>query len=217
MHMTRHRRHLLIALGAASVLALSGCATPAGPGAPTGAADAPPGASLGSLWPGPPEGEVIGQGTVMDVAGEVELCLGAIMESYPPQCSGIPVTNWSWDGVDGFENSDEVTWGSYAVQGTYDGDAFTVSQPPIMLALYDPMMLDDPTGGEPGAGDEEALLEIQEELPAILGDAYLGSYPDNGWLRVDVVWDDGTWQDAADDDYGDDVVIINSALRPVEG
>ncbi|KQZ84175.1 hypothetical protein ASD56_09190 [Microbacterium sp. Root166] len=215
--MRHRRRHLLLALGAASVLALSGCATPAGSGAPSSAADAPPGASLGSLSPAPPEGEVIAQGTVMDVAGTVELCLGPIMESYPPQCSGIPVTNWTWDGVDGSETSGDVTWGAYAVQGTYDGDAFSVTQPPIMLALYDPMMIEDPTGGEPGAGDEGTLLAIQEELPDSLGDAYLGSYPDNGWLRVDVVWDDGTWQDAADDDYGDDVVIITPALRPIEG
>ena len=215
--MRHRRRHLLLALGAASVLALSGCATPAGPGAPSSAADAPAGASLGSLSPAPPEGEVIAQGTIMDVAGEVDLCLGPIMESYPPQCSGIPVTNWTWDGIEGSETSGDVTWGAYALQGTYDGDAFSVTQPPIMLALYDPMMQDDPTGGEPGAGDEATLLAIQEELPDILGDDYLGSYPDNGWLRVDVVWDDGTWQDAADDDYGDDVVIISPALRPVAG
>ena len=76
---------------------LSGCATPPHSGA-GGAAG-----SLGSLWPAPPEGEVVGQGTVMDVGGEVELCLGAVAESYPPQCSGIPLTDWSWDGVDGCE------------------------------------------------------------------------------------------------------------------
>ena len=153
----------------------------------------------------------------MDVDGDAELCLGAVAESYPPQCSGIPITNWTWDEVEGSETSGEATWGAYAVQGTYDGDEFTVTTPPIMLALYDPMPLPDPTGGEPGEGDEATLLEIQEELPDILGDAYIGSYPQDGWLFVDVVWDDGTWQDAADDDYGDDTVIIRSALRPVEG
>lgn len=215
--MTRHRRHLLVALGAASVLALAGCATPAGPGATAGSADAPPGASLGSLWPAPPEGEVIAQGTVMDDGGDAELCLGAVAESYPPQCSGVPITNWTWDGIEGSETSGDTTWGAYAVQGTYDGEEFTVTQPPIMLALYDPMMPEDPTGGEPGAGDEETLLAIQEDLPEALDEAYLSSYPENGWLWVDVVWDDGTWQDAADADYGDDVVVIRSAFRPVEG
>ena len=101
----------------------------------------------------------------MDVDGEVELCLGAVAESYPPQCSGIPVVNWSWEGVEGSESSGDVTWGSYAVQGTYDGEQYTVSAPPIMLALYDPMAFPDPTNGEPGAGDEATLLEIQEDLP----------------------------------------------------
>ena len=215
--MTRHRRHLLVALGAASVLALGGCATPAGSAVPSAASDAPPGASRGSQWPAPPEGEVIAQGTVLDAGGEVELCLGPVAESYPPQCGGIPVANWTWDGVDGAETSGGTTWGAYAVQGTYDGEEFTVTQPPIMLALHDPMMSDDPTGGDPGQGDEATLLEIQEELPDLLGDAFLASYPENGWLWVDVVWDDGTWQKAADDDYGDGTVIIRSALRPVVG
>ena len=215
--MTRHRRPLLVTLGAASVLALAGCATPAGSAAPSSAGDAPVGASLGSLWPAPPEGDVIAQGTVMDVGGEAELCLGPIAESYPPQCSGIPIADWTWEGVDGSESSDDTTWGAYAVQGTYDGEQFTVSQPPVMLALYDPMMPDDPTGGEPGQGDEATLAEIQDELPDILQEAYLGSSVENGWLYIDVVWDDGTWQKAADDDYGDDTVIVRSAMRPVDG
>ena len=90
----------------------------------------------------------------MDVGGDVELCLGPVAESYPPQCSGIPLTNWSWDGVEGSESSGDVTWGAYALQGTYDGEEFAVTQPPIMLALYDPMPFPDPTNGEAGAGDE---------------------------------------------------------------
>ena len=205
--MTRHHRPLLaLTLGAASVIALAGCATPAGSDAPT----------LGTEWPAPPSGEVVGQGTVMDTAGVVELCLGPIAESYPPQCSGIPVSGWSWDGVEGAESSGDVVWGSYAVQGTFDGEKFTVTQPPIMLALYDPMPFPDPTDGKPGAGDEETLVEIQDELPALLGEAYLSSSAENGWLWVDVVWDDGTWQDAADSAYGDDVVIIRSALRTLD-
>ena len=152
----------------------------------------------------------------MDVDGDVELCLGPVAESYPPQCSGIPVENLSWEGVEGSESSGDVTWGSYAVQGTYDGDRYTVSAPPIMLALYDPMAFPDPTNGEPGVGDEATLLDIQEDLPTLLGDAYLSSYPENGRLWVDVVWDDGTWQDAADADYGEDVVVIRPAMHVLE-
>lgn len=214
--MTRHRRFLAAALGAASVVILAGCATASDPGGSSGSPDAPS-APLGSVWPEPPAGEVIAQGTVLDVGGDAELCLGAVAESYPPQCSGIPLVNWTWEGLDGSETSGDTTWGTYAVQGTYDGEEFTVTQAPIMLALYDPMTPEDPTAGEPGAGDEQTLLAIQEELPDALDEAYLGSYPDNGWLWVDVVWDDGTWQDAADADYGEDTVIIRSAMRPVAG
>lgn len=207
------RQIAMAAAVAASVVILSACATPAAPG--SGGTTAP--ASLGTVWPEPPTGDVIAQGTVMDVGGEVELCLGAIAESYPPQCGGVPIENWTWEGVDGSETSGDTTWGAYAVQGTYDGETFVVTQPPIMLALYDPMMPEDPTGGEPGNGDEADLLALQEELPDRLGDAYLASYPENGWLMVDVVWDDGTWQDAADAEFGDDVVLIRSAMRSLEG
>lgn len=153
------------------------------------------------------------QGTVMDVAGDVELCLGAVAESYPPQCSGIPITNWTWEGIEGWEDSDDITWGSYAVQGTYDGEEFTVTETPIMLALYDPMMAEDPTGGQPGEGEEAELLSIQEELPDRLGEALLSSGPQDGWLWVDVIWDDGTWQDAADAEFGEKKVIIRSAIK----
>ena len=204
------RRLSALLLGAASALVLTACASGAG-SAPSSAVP------FGTVLPGLPAGEVIAQGTVMDVDGAAELCVGPIAESYPPQCSGIPITNWSWDGIEGSESSGDVTWGAYAVQGTYDGEAFSVTQPPIMLALYDPMPFPDPTDGKAGAGTEAELLAIQEELPDRLEDAYLASYPENGYLWVDVVWDDGTWQDAADQEFGDDVVVVRSALREIEG
>ncbi len=91
---------LAFALGAASVLAALGVRDTVR----SRASDAPPGHSLGSLSPAPPEGEVVAQGTVMDVGGHVELCLGAVADSYPPQCSGIPVANWSWDGTRGLRD-----------------------------------------------------------------------------------------------------------------
>lgn len=110
-----HRRFTAAAaLVAAAGLALSACAT----AAPGGAA---PGSVLGSVDPGLPDGDVLAQGTVLDDGSGAELCLGAIQESYPPQCSGIPLEGWSWDEVEGSETEGSVTWGAYAVQGTYDG------------------------------------------------------------------------------------------------
>jgi hypothetical protein len=141
--------------------------------------------------------------------------MGAVAESYPPQCSGILLENWSWDGVEGSEQSGDARWGAYALQGMYDGTSLQVTQPPILLALYDPMVPDDPNGGEPGDADEATLTWIQDQLPGRLGAAYLSSWPQDGRLRVQVVWDDGTWQQAADEDFGPGVVVIESAMRPV--
>ncbi|MFS0867535.1 hypothetical protein AB3M83_09435 [Microbacterium sp. 179-B 1A2 NHS] len=197
-------------LGAA--LVLSSCGTPADP-AP--AADAPAGFSLGSLWPAPPGGDVVGEGTVLDDGSGPELCLGGVMESYPPQCGGIPLEGWDWDGVDGAEEAPGVTWGAYAVQGTYDGDTLALTQPPILLALYDPMAPSDPGPGDGGTATAAELAAIQEGLPDRLGADLLSSTTTAGRLEVQVVWDDGTWQDAADDDYGEGTVLIRSALREV--
>jgi hypothetical protein len=208
LHGMEHLRRALAApaLAAASLILMVGCATPAGSG----------GVRFGEAYPQPPDGAVVGQGTVMDVAGEGQLCLGPVAESYPPQCTGIPVKGWSWQDLEGSETSGDIRWGTYAVQGTYDGEMLTVTAPPIMLALYDPMPIPDPTGGEPGEGDEAALLALQEELPDRLGDAYLSSSLENGYLWIDVVWDDGTLQDAADAEFGDDTVVVRSALRALE-
>ncbi|WP_405467822.1 hypothetical protein [Microbacterium sp. Ld4] len=206
-------RHLAAGLLLGAALLLTSCATPAAPGS---APDAPVGSALGSLWPGPPSGEVVAQGMVLDTGDSPELCLGAVAESAPTQCSGIPLEGWTWEGVDGAETMSGQTWGSYAVQGTYDGETFTVTQPPVLLALYDPMKPADPTGGKTGSGTAEELQTISDTLPDALAESYLGSYTDDrGWLWVDVVWDDGTFQDAADADFGDGKVVVNSALRAV--
>ncbi|QPE03403.1 hypothetical protein IT882_08310 [Microbacterium schleiferi] len=193
------------AVAAASLLVMAGCATGQSAG----------GSALATAQVAPPSGEVVGTGMLLDVAGDATLCLGPVAESFPPQCDGLTLVDWSWDGVDGYEESGETRWGTYAVFGTFDGDVFTVTQPPIMLALYDPMRPEHPTGGVPGETPAAELDEIATELPAALGDLLLATWTQDGYLWADVVWDDGTLQAAADTDYGDGVVIIRSALRPI--
>jgi hypothetical protein len=55
-----------------------------------------------------------------------ELCLGAVLDSLPPQCDGVPIPNWRWDQVDGERSSGGTTWGHYHLVGTYYGAAFTL-------------------------------------------------------------------------------------------
>ncbi|GAB3601958.1 hypothetical protein [Microbacterium aureliae] len=208
-----HRQSALVLTAATALLTvlLASCATPGRPGA----ADPAPAATLAP--PPPPAGEVIAQGTVLDTGDDPQLCLGGVAESYPPQCTGLPLRGWDWESVEGSESSDGTTWGAYAVQGTFDGETMTVTAEPIMLALYDPMMIPDPTGGRPGTASEDTLAQLQEEIWERLGAQALTASAMDGRLWVDVVWDDGTLQSAVDADYGEDVVIVRSALRELAG
>lgn len=154
---------------------------------------------------------------VMEADDGMWFCLGPVRESWPPQCDGIPLKGWSWEGVEGSESSDDMRWGMYALTGTYDGTSFTVRHEPIPLALYDPMVPEDPTGGATGATGEARLLEIQDDLPELLtpGTQYFSSWPDRGYLWVQVIWDDGTIQQSLDAHYGKDVIVVQSALREI--
>ncbi|WP_065570655.1 hypothetical protein [Microbacterium oleivorans] len=205
-----HRRSLA-ALAAGAALLLTSCAA----AADAGGTAAPPGAALAALTPDAPTGEVIAQGTVLDDGSSVELCLGAVAESAPPQCSGIPLSGWSWAGLDDAASVVDATWGTYAVYGTYDGDTFTVTRAPVPLALFDPVAAPDPTGGKTGTAAASDVTSIHKAVPAAIGDAYLSSSEQDGWVLVDVVWDDGTWQKAADQDFGAGKVIVRSAIREV--
>jgi hypothetical protein len=62
---------------------------------------------------------------LQDRAHGPELCLGGIFQSLPPQCRGVPITNWRWDQVEGEQRRGGTTWGDYHVVGTYDGGSFT--------------------------------------------------------------------------------------------
>lgn len=217
--MSTLRRPLVLASTAlVGLLLMSGCTS--GPGdspAPTSAAGDPAVERLGAIAPAaPPDGRVLGVGMVIDVAGEAKLCDGQIMESYPPQCNGIPIDGWTWEGLDGFETSGDTRWGSYAVYGTYDGARVTRTDEPIMLALFDPIAPADPTGGVEGATSEAELTRIQDDLAARLDtDAFrVGTH--EGYVWVDVPWDDGSWQQAADAEFGEGVVIVVSHLREVD-
>jgi hypothetical protein len=86
-----------------------------------------------------PDGEVSTSGlvTVIDAGNGPELCLGAVAESYPPQCGGPALADFDWGDV-GSEEASGVRWGSYALTGTFDGSTFTVTDA-IPAALYDTM------------------------------------------------------------------------------
>ena len=204
----RNRGLLCAAVAATALMSMTGCASGASGGSPTESTPPPADART----------ELIGQGTVIQVGdADPELCLGAVAQSYPPQCGGPTVLGWDWASVDQSETVGGVTWGTYAVFGTWDGTSLTTTQDPIPLALYDAMPIEDPRrdGTRPGSTDETELTRIQAELALPESTPALGSYIAHGYLFVDVNFDDGSTQALLDERYGPDVVIVESALRRI--
>ncbi|HSK16084.1 MAG TPA: hypothetical protein VK915_07935 [Gaiellaceae bacterium] len=87
------------------------------------------------------------------------LCLGAIADSYPPQCGDVPLAGWDWDAVEGEEHAAGTTWGSYRVVGRFDGETFVVTE----VAPFGE--------GPPGPGAPDFTTSCPE--------------PEGGWAVVD--------------------------------
>ncbi|MGO4785240.1 hypothetical protein [Cryobacterium sp. W22_MBD10_FK3] len=209
---------LVLAGVSVGLLALGGCAGSYAPGAGSAA-------NPGSFPRPAAAGEVLAQATVLQKDGEQpQLCLGGVAESYPPQCGGPPILGWDWATVDQSETASGVTWGSYAITGTWDAAAFTVTQPPVPLSLYDPLAQVDPRLDEatPGPSEESTLLRLQDELhaaeysPTTFSDwseaPILSDWTQNGYLWVSVIYDDGSIQRFFDQQWGEGVIIVQSAL-----
>ncbi len=164
-------------------------------------------------------GELVGQGTVLQMGDEpAQLCLGPVAESYPPQCSGPVINGWDWSAVEQWDSASGVTWGAYAVFGTWNGTAFTSTRQPIPLSLYDAMPFEDPrlSDGRTGAGEEQQLQRIQQEIHDGADPSILSSWTAQGFLVVTVIYDAGAVQRAMDERFGPGLVLVQPALRPAD-
>ena len=108
---------LALVLGAA----LTGCGE-AGSEPAAESTPAVPAASPTAMLPA--DGPVRARGTVLDEGDGPMLCLGSVAFSYPPQCSGPDVDGWVWDDHP-HEASSGARWGSYTMEGAWDGTTFT--------------------------------------------------------------------------------------------
>jgi hypothetical protein len=135
-----------------------------------------------------------------------KLCLGVIADSLPPQCGGIPITNWDWGAAQGEQTSQETTWGSYHVVGTYDGSRFTLTEEPSPahdqtgtdLAIDTPCP--PPDGGWPAPDPPVS----QEDLGPI--NSFVSDQPD---FAGD--WIDYQGQPDANGDHGSDRTFVFNA------
>jgi hypothetical protein len=86
-----------------------------------------------------------------------QLCY-SVLESLPPQCGGPDIAEWDWSSVE-HESANGTRWGYYAVVGTFDGETFTLTEPPST----------DP--GTSGSSEDDLATPCPE--------------PEGGWQPVD--------------------------------
>lgn len=160
-------------------VALSGCGDQTSGAAPP-KAPATPAASPTAMLPA--DGPVRAMATVLDKGDGPMLCLGGVMQSLPPQCSGPSVAAWSWDDHPEHEDVGGVRWGEFTMVGSWDGTTFTPTDvrpttPDDWPEAADPTELfasrcEEPAGGwrpvDPATTTDEALSAAHrtaEDLP----------------------------------------------------
>lgn len=151
-----------------------------------------------------------------------ELC-GFILESFPPQGRGVPVQGWDWTAVDGAESASGTTWGTWHLTGTFDGEVFTLTEPPGPSVEPDDERSNETEKcrSRVGTETERRLAAVQQEVTAIDVRAVLGGvqyvYTDSGrGVVAAVVW--FADEDAirfAEERWGG-LVELRPLLEPVE-
>ncbi len=180
-----------------------GGSDPAGPAAQAG----PPELAL------PAEVRTANLAMVMDTGKGPEVCLGPIAESWPPQCSGPALLGWDWAEHEMSERQGKIRWGSFAITGSWDGEALTAADA-IPAALYDVMAQEPSAPVDPDPAVPAAELQrIAEELPDLLPGVQ-GTYAAETHVLADVAYDDGSLQEWADATYGEGVVVLMPAMVP---
>jgi hypothetical protein len=165
-------------------------------------------------------GELVGAGLVRQENNELpELCMGIGNDSYPPGCIGPPIHGWDWSQADGEEKAANVTWGNYVVYGTWNGTSLTVTrQPPRHIAPDEPWGKPDPRldPHKPGRGTKARLQQIERQLWNSNQREWTDTFVDNGYVFLNVSYDDGSLQKAMNSRFGPGLVAVRSRLTPAD-
>jgi len=79
-----------------------------------------------------PRTVLTGQGVVRQLNDDPPVvCFAQVAEGYPPECDGPLILGMDWEEMPNQRQAQDVRWGEARVVGTYDGQAFTLSRPPM--------------------------------------------------------------------------------------
>jgi hypothetical protein len=80
----------------------------------------------------PPTGAYEAVTTILEDPGHgPQMCLGMVLDSYPPQCGGPDLVGFDWQQVSWHESANATTWADGVhVVGTWDGERLTLTEAP---------------------------------------------------------------------------------------
>lgn len=140
-----------------------------------------------------------------------QLCLGGVEQSLPPQCGGPDVVGFQWADADGEESANGTTWGEYGLVGTWDGDRFTLTEPPgDPDSVPRPDRWPDPDFSTPCDPPEGGWALVDERLMSTearsAATTYADQQPNLGAVWVD---QDAAWNGARPDDVDAGVLTFS--------
>lgn len=162
-----------------------------------------------------------GLATVIETPDHGPQLAGAIAQSYPPQGGGLDVSGWDWEAVE-HESAQGTSWGEYLVTGTFDGEAFALTEDPVPASEVDPSQYRDPNPPEvtePAEPLSEADMEqIADDVTERFPETVYGSWPDpeHGVVHIETVLIPAALEDYVAENYPRDAVVLSAMLRPVE-
>lgn len=182
-------------------------------------ADRPSDAGEGRHWlssPASPGLVTITGGVLQHDGGEPVVCVGAQPMIAPPTCGGPELVGWRWKDVAGETDHGPVRTAHARLTGTYDGSRLTLTEPPVEVPLDadgSDTTTDDPVAQ--GAGEARELRRIQQRITDAWesSDGVLMIGVGEGWVHIDVVYDDGSLQRQFDERFGPRMVRVTSWLQ----
>jgi hypothetical protein len=136
-----------------------------------------------------------------------QMCLGMLLDSYPPQCSGPDLVGFDWEQVPWRESANGTTWASGVhVVGTWDGERLTLTEAPREASIGEEPApperdltapCDPPAGGwavrDPGRismADQQAAADYANAQPGLaaswVDQSVNPAYPGPGPMSSDV-------------------------------
>ncbi|WP_156925957.1 hypothetical protein [Glycomyces arizonensis] len=186
----------------------------------------------GERAPDEPEGgsgqgeadETVYQGalTVLENEEHGPQLAGVVAQSYPPQGGGLDVAGWDWEAVE-HDEAAGTRWGMYLVTGTFNGEAFELTEEPVPadevdMDDYPHLQPGEPETPEPAEPLPEAELQgivddLTERFPALVNGGWADA--ENGVARIDATLVTPELESYAAETYPEGTVVFSSMLEPV--